>query len=87
MQAYQLTLCLALVLAILEISTLSFISLSFALALLPVAALQYFSGHFSLARDVVWFAVGSLGLIVAFRMILKKKKDQMQATEQDINVY
>jgi len=86
MQAWQISLILAAVLAIAEVLTLSFILLGFAIGMTLVALLQYFGDGYSAVRDISVFAIGSLVATLAFRTVFKRRSDQSKATE-DVNRY
>ncbi|MEY4863120.1 MAG: hypothetical protein RLZ51_1215 [Pseudomonadota bacterium] len=86
MQAWQISLILAAVLAIAEVLTLSFILLGFAIGMALVALLQFFGDGYSAVRDISVFAIGSLVATLAFRTVFKRRSDQSTATE-DVNRY
>jgi len=86
MQAWQISLILAAVLAIAEVLTLSFILLGFAMGMALVALLQFFGDGYSAVRDISVFAIGSLVATLAFRTVFKRRSDQSTATE-DVNRY
>jgi membrane protein implicated in regulation of membrane protease activity len=86
MQAWQISLILAAVLAIAEVLTLSFILLGFAIGMALVALLQFFGDGYSAVRDISVFAIGSLVATLAFRTVFKRRRDQSEATE-DVNRY
>lgn len=86
MQAWQISLILAAVLAIAEVLTLSFILLGFAIGMALVALLQFFGDGYSAVRDISVFAIGSLVATLAFRTFFKRRSDQSTATE-DVNRY
>ena len=60
MQAWQISLIVAALLAIAEVLTLSFILLGFAVGMALVALLQFLGDGYSAVRDISIFAVGSL---------------------------
>ena len=86
MQAWQISLILAAVLAIAEVLTLSFILLGFAIGMTLVALLQYFGDGYSAVRDISVFAMGSLVATLAFRAVFKRRSDQAPAGD-DVNRY
>ncbi len=87
METYQISLLLAVVLAIAEVLTLSFILLGLSVGMLAVAMLQYLGGGLSLGRDVLVFALASLLAILLFRRIFRKRSDQQVLEQDDINRY
>ena len=87
MDAWQISLLLAVLLAIAEVLTLSFLLLGLAMGLVVVAALQFADGGFSATRDVLVFAVASLVAVVACRRIFGRRTDQQKLEQDDINRY
>ena len=87
MDAYQISLIIAFVLAIAEVMTMSFILLGFSLGMLAVAGAQYLFNGYSLNRDVMLFAVVSAVSFLVFRKLFKKKSDSTRLAQDDINQY
>lgn len=86
MEAFQITLIIALVLAAAELLTGSFIMLGLALGGCAVAITQWLGGGMSINRDLLVFAVASLLAFVACRRIFRKTQDQQDAAN-DVNRY
>lgn len=87
MDAYQISLVLAFILAIAEMLTLSFILLGFGMGMLVVAGVQYAADGASLNRDLMVFVIASAIAILALRRVFRKKTDQKRLEQDDINQY
>jgi membrane protein implicated in regulation of membrane protease activity len=87
MEIYQISIVLAIVLAIAELLTLTFIFLGMSGAMLCVAVIQYFTGTFSWPREVIIFVVASVAVTLVFRKIYRNKTDQTTLKADDINQY
>jgi membrane protein implicated in regulation of membrane protease activity len=88
MEPYQISLVIAIVLALTEVLTLTFIFLGFSAAFLVVALFQYLSGAYELNRDIVIFSAFSILFILIFRRMFRRKSDQNRmGTEDDVNSY
>jgi membrane protein implicated in regulation of membrane protease activity len=87
MQAWQISLMLAAVLAIAEVLTLSFILLGLSVGMVLVATVQYWSDGFQAGRDLAIFALGSLIAVLIFRMLFRKKRDLDRTIDEDVNRY
>lgn len=87
MDAYQISLVIAFVLAMAELLTFSFLFLGFGVAMLGVSLVQYAWGGYSFNRDVVVFAVMSLINFLVFRRLFKTRVDQKKLEDGDINQY
>jgi membrane protein implicated in regulation of membrane protease activity len=87
MDAWQISLLIAVALAIAEVLTLSFLLLGLAIGMVTVAALQFAGDGFSAMRDVLAFAVASFVAVVAFRKLFGKRSDQQKLEQDDINRY
>jgi regulator of protease activity HflC (stomatin/prohibitin superfamily) len=87
MEIYQISIVVAIALAITELLTLTFIFLGMSGAMLCVAVIQYFTGTFSWPREVIVFVVASVAVTVIFRKIYRNKTDQTRLKADDINQY
>ena len=87
MDAWQVSVLIALALAIGEVLSLSFILLGMSLGMLAVALLQGITGGFSPARDVLVFAVASFIAVILCRKLFGKRSDQTRLDQDDINQY
>jgi membrane protein implicated in regulation of membrane protease activity len=87
MQIYQISLIVAIVLAVTELLTLTFIFLGMSVAMLCVAALQYVTADFNWGREVIVFIVASVTVTLIFRKLFKKQTDQTTLKGDDINQY
>jgi membrane protein implicated in regulation of membrane protease activity len=85
--AWQLSLVLAILLAIAELLSFSFGLLGMAVGMLAVAATQYVSGGLSMNRDVLIFALASAIAFLIFRALFKRRSDQQKLQQDDINQY
>jgi len=86
MEPFQITLLLAIALAVGELLTGSFILLGLAIGAAVVAGLQWLGGGLNLNRDLLVFAVASLLAFVVCRRFFRRKDDQ-QDTAGDVNRY
>jgi len=87
MEAWQVSILIAVVLAIGELLSFSFILLGFSIGMLIVALFQGVTGEFSAARDVLVFAVASLVAVMACRKVFGRRTDQHKLEQDDINRY
>ena len=87
MEAWQISLILAFLLAIAELLTFSFGLLGMAVGMLTVAVLQYWGDGLSLNRDILAFALASAGAFIAFRAMFRRRSDQRKLDQDDINQY
>lgn len=87
MDSWQISLLIAVLLAIAEILSMSFLLLGLAIGMVVVALLQFVGGGFAPARDVLTFAIASFVAVVAARKIFGKKTDQHKLDQDDINRY
>lgn len=87
MDAWQVSIVIAVVLAIGELLSLSFILLGFSLGMLVVALFQGLTGGFSPARDLLVFAVASLVAVMVCRKVFGRRTDQHTLEQDDINRY
>ncbi|MFZ9626984.1 MAG: NfeD family protein [Burkholderiaceae bacterium] len=87
MDSWQISLLIAVLLAIAEILSMSFLLLGLAIGMVVVALLQFVGGGLAPARDVLTFAIASFVAVVAFRKIFGKKTDQHKLDQDDINRY
>lgn len=87
MDAWQISLILAFLLAIAELLTFSFGLLGMAVGMLTVAALQYWGDGLSLNRDILAFALASAAAFIAFRAVFRRRSDQRKLDQDDINQY
>jgi membrane protein implicated in regulation of membrane protease activity len=87
MDIYQISIVVAIVFAITELLTLTFIFLGMSVAMFCVATIQYFTGTFSWPREVIVFVVASVAVTLLFRKIYRNKTDQTMLKDDDINQY
>ncbi|MBU3653830.1 MAG: hypothetical protein FGM44_12195 [Limnohabitans sp.] len=86
MDAYQVTLLIAIGLGLMELLLSAFLFLGMGLGALVVAAIQWLSGDWNLNRDLLIFAVCSTIAFLVFRRLFARPADQ-QAHHDDINRY
>lgn len=87
MESWQISLLIAVLLAIAEVLTLSFLLLGLAIGMIVVALLQFLGGGFAPGRDVLAFAIASFVAVVACRKVFGKRTDQQRLDQDDINRY
>ncbi len=87
MDSWQISLLIAVLLAITEVLSMSFLLLGLAIGMVVVALLQFVGGGFDPARDVLAFAIASFVAVVAARKIFGKRTDQQRLDQDDINRY
>jgi membrane protein implicated in regulation of membrane protease activity len=87
MEIYQITIIIAIVLAILELLTFTFILLGMAIGLLAVAMIQYATGILSWNRDIFIFCISAVVVSILFRKLYKKNTDSLELKEDDVNQY
>ncbi len=87
MDAYQLAVIAAILLAIVEILTLTLIFLGLSIGMIGVALVQYVTDGYSINRDLLVFICTSSISILILRVIFKKKTDQDRLAEDDISQY
>ena len=87
MDAWQVSVLIAVALAIGEVLSLSFILLGMSIGMLAVALLQGITGGFSPARDVLVFAIASFIAVMLCRRFFGKRSDQTRLDQDDINQY
>lgn len=86
MEPFQVTLLLAIALAVGELLTGSFILLGLAIGAAVVAGLQWLGGGLHLNRDLLVFAIASTLAIAGCRRFFRRKDDQ-QDNAGDVNRY
>ena len=86
MEAYQITLLVAVVLGMLELATGAFLFLGLALGAVAVAALQGVLGGLSINRDLAVFSGVSMLAFWGLRKAFARPADQT-TTEDDVNRY
>lgn len=87
MEPWQISLLVAVLLAIAEVLTLSFLLLGLAIGMVVVALLQFAGDGFNAARDILAFAVASYVAVVVCRRVFGKRTDQQKLEQDDINRY
>jgi membrane protein implicated in regulation of membrane protease activity len=87
MDAWQISILIAVLLAIGELLSFSFILLGFSLGMATVALLQALTDGFSPARDVLSFAIASFAAVVICRRVFGRRSDQQKLEQDDINRY
>ena len=87
MPIYQISLLIAVGFAIIEVLTFTFLFLSFSIGMMAVALSQYLFAGLSWSRDIVIFSVVSVLAVVFCRLVFKKRTDQIQPLEDDVNRY
>jgi membrane protein implicated in regulation of membrane protease activity len=85
--AWQISLILAILLAIAELLSFSFGLLGMAVGMLAVAGAQYAFDGLSLNRDILIFASASAIAFLIFRATFKRRSDQQKLQQDDINQY
>lgn len=86
MEAFQITLIIAFVLAACELLTGAFVMLGLGFGALVVAAVQWLGGGLHVNRDLLIFAISAAAAFVAFRKLFRRKDDQ-QDSATDVNRY
>jgi membrane protein implicated in regulation of membrane protease activity len=87
MDSWQISLLIAVLLAIAEVLSMSFLLLGLAIGMVVVALLQFIGGGFDPGRDVLTFAIASFVAVVAARKVFGKRTDQQKLDQDDINRY
>ena len=87
MEFYQISIIVGISFIIIEMFTLTYIFLGMGIASFAVALVQYVLDGMSFNRDLMIFAILCLIVILASRMIFKKKSDQTISGEEDVNQY
>ena len=87
MEFYQITIIVGISFIIIEMFTLTYIFLGMGIASFAVALVQYLFDGLSFNRDLMIFTIVSAIVILASRMIFKRKSDQNVSTENDVNQY
>lgn len=86
LHAHEITFIAALIFAILEAVTGTFVLLGFASALVAVGAVEYASNTYEIRRDALVFAVSSLLAVTALRYLFARHGD-VARHDGDINEY
>lgn len=87
MDAWQISLIIALLLGIAEVLIPSFGLLGMAVGMLTVTGLQYWGDGLSLNRDILAFALASAAAFLVFRMMFRRRSDERKLDQDDINQY
>ncbi len=85
-QPYEVALGAAVLLAMLEVLTGTFVLLGFCIGCLAVAGMEALSGGFSIGRDTLVFAVVALMAVVILRKMFGRPGDTTIANK-DVNDY
>lgn len=86
-EPYQISLIASFILAIIELASFSFIFLSMALGMLSVAICQYVTGINSVNRDLMVFALASIGSALVIYFFNRAKKLSRYDEHEDVNRY
>ena len=86
-EPYQISLIASFILAIIELTSFSFIFLSMALGMLTVALCQYVTGMNSVNRDLMVFALASIGSAFMINYFNRTKKLSRYDEHEDVNRY
>jgi membrane protein implicated in regulation of membrane protease activity len=87
MDAWKLSVVLAILFGLGELFSPSFGALGMAVGMLAVAATQFFQGGLDLNRDLLVFAFGSALAFLVFRAAFRRNTDQQKLRQDDINQY
>jgi membrane protein implicated in regulation of membrane protease activity len=87
MLPYKISIIIALLFAIIEITTGTFIFMGFSIGVLIVAIIEFIAGNFSMGREIVVFSISSLIAVIVLRKIFRGKNDQSSLRDDDINMY
>ncbi len=87
MLPYKISIIIALLFAIIEITTGTFIFMGFSIGVLVVAIIEFIAGNFSMGREIVVFSISSLIAVIVLRKIFRGKNDQSSLRDDDINMY
>jgi len=86
LRPFELALAAAVILAVLEVLTGTFIFLGFCVGTLAVAVTEFVSSEFSLNRDALVFAAFAMLAIVALRFAFGRRGDTNRV-KGDVNDY
>lgn len=86
-EPYQISVLIAIILALIELYSFSFIFIGFASGMIVTAIVEYFHGNFSWNRDLLIFSITSLLFIYFYRKYIVKNKPEQEIADKDINCY
>ena len=86
-EPYQLSVITAIILALIELVSFSFIFIGFASAMMVTAIVEYFLGNFSWNRDLLIFSITSILFIYFYRRYFMKIKPEETMVDKDVNKY
>lgn len=86
LELYQITLVIALILVVIEMTSGSLLFLGFAIGLLPVAAVHFFTKELAFGRDTGIFAIVSALAFLTLRRYLKHRNDS-RMNKGDVSTY
>ena len=86
-EPYQISVLIAIIFALIELFSFSFIFIGFASGMVVTAMFEYFLGNFSWNRDLLIFSITSLLFIYFYRKYFVKNKPEEEKADKDINCY
>ena len=86
-EPYQISVLIAIILAIIELYSFSFIFIGFASGMMVTAIFEYLLGNFSWNRDLLVFSITSLLFIYFYRKYFLKNKPEEKLVDDDVNTY
>jgi membrane protein implicated in regulation of membrane protease activity len=86
-EPYQLSVLIAIIFALIELFSFSFIFIGFASGMIVTAFLEFLLGNFSWNRDLLTFSITSLLFIFFYRKYFIKNKSEEKIVDKDVNNY
>ena len=86
-EPYQISVLIAIILALIELVSFTFIFIGFASGMMVTAIFEYLLGNFSWNRDLLIFSITSLLFIFFYRKYFIKNKPEEKIVDDDVNNY
>jgi membrane protein implicated in regulation of membrane protease activity len=86
-EPYQISVLIAIILALIELVSFTFIFIGFASGMMVTAIFEYLLGNFSWNRDLLIFSITSLLFIYFYRKYFIKNKQEEKIVDDDVNNY
>jgi membrane protein implicated in regulation of membrane protease activity len=86
-EPYQISVLIAIILALVELVSFTFIFIGFASGMMVTAIFEYLLGNFSWNRDLLIFSITSLLFIYFYRKYFIKNKQEEKIVDVDVNNY
>jgi membrane protein implicated in regulation of membrane protease activity len=86
-EPYQISVLIAIILALIELVSFTFIFIGFASGMIVTAIFEYLLGNFSWNRDLLIFSITSLLFIYFYRKYFIKNKQEEKIVDDDVNNY